>query len=412
MINLPLDEIKEKILDQTDLDEDELDEQISTKLDQLSGLISEDGAAHIVANENDVELTDEEDSLKVDNLATGMQGINIPGRVVQAYELQTFENDRGEGQYAKFLLGDETGVTMVVMWGDTATNISKIDEDDTILLKDVSVREGRRGTEIHANEQSEVEINPDGVDIEAPDTSAQQTTKKNVSDLTEDDDNVEVFATIVQIFEPKYFERDPETKRKLQRNDDGDWENPDGDVIDEPEIGAVLNIYADDGTDSVRVVLWKPHIIDLLDADEDELLSYRDNIAEFEPTKTDLLGEMVRIEGRVQRNNVTDKLELVANNVVTDVDPSEELVPDDEDDSSQSQSADDDADEGTEADENQDVSDEDASDGQASDGQGSDDNSSASSDEDASEDESESDDDDDDEDLLSLEDIEDIEDEL
>ena len=404
MINLPLDEIKEKILDQTDLDEDELDEQISTKLDQLSGLISEDGAAHIVANENDVELTDEEDSLKVDNLATGMQGINIPGRVVQAYELQTFENDRGEGQYAKFLLGDETGVTMVVMWGDTATNISKIDEDDTVLLKDVSVREGRRGTEIHANDQSEVEINPDGVDIEAPDTSAQQTTKKNISDLDEDDDNIEVFATIVQIFEPKYFERDPDSKRKLQRNDDGDWENPEGNVIDEPEIGAVLNIYADDGTDSVRVVLWKPHIMDLLDVDEDELLTYRDNIAEFEPVKTELLGEMVRIDGRVQRNNVTDKLELVANNVITDVDPSEELVPEDDSDDTEAETRrDDDTAENDEA-TSQDESDDDAEDEEES----------LASDEestDGADDEADGEDDED-EDLLSLEDIEDIEDEL
>jgi hypothetical protein len=401
MINLPLDEIKEKILDQTSVDEDELDEQIQTKLDQLSGLISEEGAAHIVANENDVTLTEEEDSLKIDNLASGMQGINIPGRVVQAYELRTFENDRGEGQYAKFLLGDETGITMVVMWGDTATNISKIEEDDTVLLKDVSVREGRRGTEIHANEQSEIDINPDGITIDAPDQNPTQTEKKQITNLGEDDSNVEIFATIVQIFEPKYFERDPESKRKLKRNDDGKWENPDGDVIDEPEIGVVLNIYADDGTDSIRVVLWKQHIKDLLSIDEDELIGYRDNLVEFEPTKTDLLGEMVKLQGRVQRNDVTDKLELVADNVITDVDPSEELVPDEDntsndepvEDTASDDTQDDDADDETE-DEPQDESpDETETDNE-------------------SDEKEEGDEEEDEDDLLSLEDIEDIEEDI
>lgn len=404
MINLPLDEIKDKILDQTELDEDTLDEQISTKLDQLSGLISEEGAAHIVANENDVELTDEEDTLKIDNLASGMQGINIPGRIVQAYELQTFENDRGEGQYAKFLFGDETGVTMVVMWGDTATNISKLDEDDVVMLKDVSVREGRRGTEIHANEQSEVEINPDGVSIESTDTSAQETTRKSVEDLEEDDENIEIFTTIVQIFEPKFFERDPETKRKLQRNDDGDWENPEGNIIDEPEIGAVLNIYADDGTDSVRVVLWKPHILDLLSVEETDLLDYRDAPAEFETVKTDLLGEMVKIEGRVQRNNVTDKLELVANNVQSDVDPSEELVPDEDDEqaSEDGSPASDESAQEPEAESEEELEESEEAAPESSE-------TSSSEESDADEDVSV---DEDDEDLLSLEDIEDIEDEL
>lgn len=330
MINIPLDDIKEKILDQTELSEEDLNEKIKIKLDQLSGLISEEGAAHIVANEHDVNLTDEEDSITIDGLVSGMKGINVPGRVVRKYELRTFENDRGKGQYAKFLLGDDSGITMVVMWGDTATNISKFEEGDVLLLKDVMVKDGRKGTEIHAGDRSEVEINPEGVEVKQSQNTAPQTQKKKVKDINEEDERVEIFSTIVQIFEPKYFERDPQSRRKLKKDEEGNWVNQDGKVIEEPDIGAVLNIYADDGTDSIRVVLWKDRILEFLDTDEAQLLSFRDNLQDFEGVKNELLGEMMKIKGRVQRNSVTDKLELVATNVQPNVDPSEELVPEED----------------------------------------------------------------------------------
>ena len=56
MINIPLSDIKEKIAKEKGISEQEINTKIKAKLDQLSGLISEEGAAHIIANELGVEL--------------------------------------------------------------------------------------------------------------------------------------------------------------------------------------------------------------------------------------------------------------------------------------------------------------------------------------------------------------------
>jgi hypothetical protein len=65
MINIPIDVIIEKITEQTDLKEEEVQNKINSKLEQLSGLISKEGAAHIVANELGVKLMQTEGVMKI-----------------------------------------------------------------------------------------------------------------------------------------------------------------------------------------------------------------------------------------------------------------------------------------------------------------------------------------------------------
>lgn len=405
MIKMSLDEIKEKILDQTDLKEKDIDEKISIKLEQLSGLISEEGAAHIVANELDVNLSEGDERLKISNLVSGMKGIDIAGRVVRKYELRTFENDKGKGQYAKFLLGDDSGITMVVLWGENAPVIEKLEEKDTVLLKNILVKEGRRGEEIHMGGRSEIDVNPEGVEVEASDMEQKEFTRKSIEDL-EKEDEAELLVTIVQIFEPKYFERHPETKKKVTKNDDGEWETVDGDTVEEPDIGSVLNIYVDDGTDNMRVVLWKPQIKNLLDVDEEKLRSFRDDIIEFEDYKTEILGKMALLRGRVQENSVTEKLEFVARYVDADIDP-EEIYGDDSDEDKSDSESDNKSDSKEDKDTSETKKEESKKNKEKSKKEG------KSSEEDVEEDSDEDIEEEDlEEDVLSLEDLEDVEEEL
>ena len=56
MYKVPLAEIKQKILASGKLGSDELELKLKAKINELSGLISEEGAAHIIANELGVEI--------------------------------------------------------------------------------------------------------------------------------------------------------------------------------------------------------------------------------------------------------------------------------------------------------------------------------------------------------------------
>lgn len=319
MINVPYDVLAEKIIEKAKISKQELEEKINKKLEALSGLISKEGAAHIVAGELGVNLLQVEGLIKIKDILAGMRNIDLLGNVIRKYEIRTFENEKRKGKLARFLIGDETGTTMVVLWNDKTDLLESFNEKDTIKIKSVNVRENNGRSEVHLGDESTIEVNPEGVKIDTSAIASRQVAqRKKISELKENDTNIEIFATIVQIFDPKFFEVDAQTGKRIKR-EDGSAPGPDA------TFGAVLNIFADDGSDNIRVVLWKNQIINLLGVDEKKLMEYKDNPTAFEAVKTDLLGVMVKIIGRVSNNAAFGRLEFVAQVVLRDVDPEEEI---------------------------------------------------------------------------------------
>jgi len=313
MINIPMEVIIEKITEQTDLKEEEVQKKIDAKLEHLSGLISKEGAAHIVANELGVKLMQTEGVMKIKSLMAGMRDVELNCKVIRKYDLRTFENARGQGKVFKFLVGDDTGVTMAVLWNDKADLEKNFKENDLIKLKNINVRDNNGRTELHLGESGEIEVNPEGVKIETQNNYAEPERKK-ISELKEGDDNVELFATVVQVFDPKFFKVNSEGKRIKEE------ENPEGYTY-----GAVLNIFVDDGSDNIRVVLWKNQIINFLNVTEEELLKFKDAPESFDEYKNKMLGAMMKFIGRTTKNEMFGKIEFVANVVISEVKPEDEM---------------------------------------------------------------------------------------
>jgi len=313
MINIPLVTIIQKIKEQSGLSEEEVTKRINSKLEHLSGLISKEGAAHIVANELGVKLMQTEGVLKIKNLLSGMRNIDLNGKVIRKYDIRTFENSRGKGKVFKFLVGDETGVNMVVLWNDKADLEKKFKEEDLIKIKQASVRDNNGKIEIHLGEGSDIEVNPEGVKLEVK-TTTSKAERKKISELKEGDDNIEIFGTVVQLFDPKFFKVNSEGRRIKEE------ENPEG-----ATYGAVLNIFVDDGSDNVRVVLWKNQILNFLQIKEKDLLRFKDDQASFEEQKNNMLGSMMKFIGRTTKNEMFGKIEFVANIVLANVNPEDEM---------------------------------------------------------------------------------------
>jgi len=119
MIKMPYNDILEKIKEKSGLSEEEIKEKIDTKLKQLSGLISKEGAAHIVANELGVKLFDAlGGKLQIKNILAGMRSVEVVGKVLRVFELREFNSKGRAGKVASFVIGDETGTIRIVMWGD------------------------------------------------------------------------------------------------------------------------------------------------------------------------------------------------------------------------------------------------------------------------------------------------------
>src|SRR3990167_10524999 len=112
-----------KVIQDTGLPRKEIEEKVEQKLKELQGLISKEGAAHIVANSLNVKLFDATSkNLKVNNLQSGLNSVNVTVRILNIYEIRNFSKNNQERRVANILVGDETGTTKVVIWDENLIN--------------------------------------------------------------------------------------------------------------------------------------------------------------------------------------------------------------------------------------------------------------------------------------------------
>jgi replication factor A1 len=325
MIQIPYTDIIQKIKEKANLSEEEIDLRIKQKLRQLSGLISKEGAAHIVANELGVKLLEKVSGrLQIKNILTGMRDVETVGRVVAAYEPRTFQSGDRSGKVGSFILGDETGTIRVVCWGSLADNVSQLKENLIVKILGGYVRERNSQKEVHLNERGKLILNPPGETVGEVKFTTKTSTRKNIKDLQENDSNVTILGTVVQTFEPHFFEICPECGKRLRQSEEKficDVHN-----VVTPDFSYVLNLFLDDGTENIRVVCFRDQADALLKKTRQEILQYKTNPEKFEEVKTALLGTIVKFSGRVVRNTMFDRLEFISQQVDPNPDPEEEIA--------------------------------------------------------------------------------------
>ncbi|HIH04640.1 TPA: hypothetical protein HA281_04690 [Candidatus Woesearchaeota archaeon] len=326
MMKLSYEQILATLEQKAGLPKDEIEQRVKNKLTQLSGLISREGAAHIVANELGVKLLEPvSGKLQIKNILAGMRDVETQGKVLAVYDLRSFTTSGREGKVCSFMLGDETGSVRVVAWGAQAELVHTLKPGDVISLLSGYVRDNQGRTELHINERAQVAVNPSGVSVNvAVPSSLSESPRKSIKELSDADASVEVLATVVQLFEPRFFEICTACGRRVK---------PDNGELKCLEHGTgalgfsyVLNAVLDDGTESIRSVFFREQAASLLGLDDAHILQFRDNPSTFEPKKTELLGTIIKLQGRVTRNAMFDRMEIVAKSVDTNPDPKAELA--------------------------------------------------------------------------------------
>ena len=321
MINVPLTTIIEKIKENSDLTEQDIRGKIKLKLDQLSGLISEEGAAHIIANELGIKLYEPSGKLQIKNILAGQRNVEILGKVQRKFDVQEFDTGERKGKVGSFLVADETGPIRVVLWNAMTDQISSINEGDVVRVKSGYVRENNNRKEIHLNDKSVIEINPEGETVENVKTEPVSMRKK-IADLQGNEQDTELLGTIVQVFDPRFFEVCPQCNKRVVQKEDGMHCNEHGKV--EPADSYVTNIFLDDGSDNIRVVFWRNQTQKLFNKTNDEMVAMKEE-GSLEELKNSLLGNIIKVVGRSTKNEVFNRVEFVPNLVFINPDPEEEL---------------------------------------------------------------------------------------
>jgi ssDNA-binding replication factor A large subunit len=130
------------------LKEDELKKLVKKRKEEASGLLTDEGAAHIVAYELGVTIKREyefDTEIHVEDLSQGINDVSISGRILLIGSTRSFtRKDGSDGKVTKLLLGDSTGVIDVTVWDDKIDTVreEEINPDDVVRISHAYVREG------------------------------------------------------------------------------------------------------------------------------------------------------------------------------------------------------------------------------------------------------------------------------
>lgn len=322
MLQLSIKDVISKIQSETGLSEAEVRKQIATKVQALDGLVSEDGAAYIVASELGVHLFKDTHSgtIKIKDIVAGMQSIETVGKVMRTFNPITFTGKDGKPkQVASFILADETGEIRTVIWDQRVSWITegRLKENLTVKIKDAYAKQNNLGNkELHLGYKSSLILEPKNVSVNVITKSVE---KKKISEIKENE-FVSVLGEIVQIFSPKFYNTCSKCGKKVTMDVAGAICAEHKTVQAKPAM--VLNFVLDDSTETLRVVTFGERAEKLINL---SVLEVQDMLAKDGPERLQesidnfVLGKTVSIKGKIIKNENFDRLEMRAANI--DVNP-------------------------------------------------------------------------------------------
>lgn len=290
MVTGNYEKIVEKIAQSAGVEKEEVLRRVEAKRAKLSGLISQEGAAQVVAAELGVNFDNEK--LKIDELLPGMRKVNTTGQIINLFPVRTFKTQKGdEGKVCNLIVADDTSNIKIVLWDTNHIELiekGKIKEGHTIEINNASMRDN----ELHLGSFSELKPSKEKFDNLITEKVVKE---KPISDF-KIGDSASVRAFVVQSFEPRFFEVNKETGRKVTEE-----ERSKGVPI---ERRALINIVIDDGTETMRAVLFHESLKDIG-------LTALDNVEQLIIQREELLGKEFIFSGNVRRNNFFNNEEFI-----------------------------------------------------------------------------------------------------
>jgi len=309
MIQQSYESLVVRIAEAAKLSVSEVESRVNAKLVELQDLVSKAGAAHIVANELKVQMFDNTPQvIKVRDVVPGLSAVTLTGRGLALFEPRSFTSGSRQGKVLNMILGDETGSVKLVVWDERLIEeLGKIKEDDILKIKNAYAKLNNGFKEVHLGNRGQVVINPENETVSAVVVGMPVSVRKKIKELVENE-VVEVVATVVQVFEPRFYSACPVCNKKVL---------PAGSEFSCQEHGVVVaknvpivNAFVDDGTGNVRVVCFREHAERLLGSLEKP----------FAEVQREVAGKQVVLRGKLVRNSMVDRVEFIVSRV-EDADP-------------------------------------------------------------------------------------------
>lgn len=305
---MSLQEIIEKIKESTGLSEEEIKNKIREKQRELYGLVSPEGAAHIVARELGIELVKRE-FLKTKDIKAGMNDINLKARISRIF-VREFEKNGVKKKVANIFLIDETGETRLCLWDEQIDDFNG-KEGDVVEITGAYSRKNVFGeTEIRIGAYGNIKIVEDDPTLPKTGREYIETTINKV----EAGNRYRIRAAIVYIFNTNiFYEICPECGVIIKESTC----KIHGKV--EPEYTIILNSIIDDGYGNMRAVFFRDVAEKLLGAPAEKIMKENS----LQSAISNLLGKEFIFFGRVRKNEIFQRKELIIDDF-EEIDPERE----------------------------------------------------------------------------------------
>jgi len=297
---------------------------INDKVNELSGLVSEEGAIYIVANELGVRLEAEKpkkqvELVKIENIKEPKIPISLMIKVLKKYDKINFTSQKGnKGAVQSVLAGDETGIIRLTFWNDQTELLDNIHEGDILKIINAYTRENTQKPEridVHYGQYSDIEVNPEGIEITTPEfkPTGYDSVDKKVSEIEEGDKNVRIEATITDFDIPRFYIACPDCFKKVLQ-DDGVRKCVEHGEVESIKV-PIVNLIIDDGTGVIPIVGFRDRAEKITNLSSEEIISLTEDIDKYRSFSNKIIGAKTIIIGNVGTNSMNGEVQIMLNNI-------------------------------------------------------------------------------------------------
>ena len=173
-----IEEVVNLVTKKSGLSKEELLLKIKDKQRELSGLVSEEGAAYIVANELGIKIRNKtlETNLNIDDIMPEMKSVTVIGKVKKIGGVREFNRNGREGKVGNLEIFDKTGSIKISLWNMSdieKIEMNEIKEGDIVQIKNGYIRPGfQGGLDINIGNRGMLVLDPEEAEeMEFPETA-------------------------------------------------------------------------------------------------------------------------------------------------------------------------------------------------------------------------------------------------
>lgn len=222
----------EQIAEKSQKQSDEIRRLVEEKKKCFSGILTDSGAAFMVAKDLGIDLGRESvKRMHISQLKAGMQNVDLLVRAMQVFSPKPFEKNGRSGKLCNLVVADSTGEIRLTVWHDDVKKLARehVQRGSVLLLRNCYVKSFNEKLQISLASNGRMEVNPKNVLF--ADLPEAKTALSKISGLQEGMNDANVVARVIRLFPVTLFEKE---QRK----------------------GSVMNFLIGDETGITRATAW------------------------------------------------------------------------------------------------------------------------------------------------------------